>query len=51
MGLLAVIFLAIGACVFLWPIVLILHFLLFFARLGLLGFLVLAFAGFAPLLR
>ncbi len=51
MGLLAVIFLAMGACVLLWLVILGLLFLLFPARLGLLGFLVLAFARLAPLLR
>jgi hypothetical protein len=44
MGLLVVIFLVMGACVFLWLIVLILCFLLFDARLGLIGFLVLVFS-------
>ncbi len=44
MGLLAVVFLAMGACVLLWLVILGLLFLLFPARLGLLGFLVLAFA-------
>ncbi len=42
MGLLAVVFLAGGACVLLWLFVLVLLFLLFFERLGHLGFLVLA---------
>ncbi len=51
MGLLAVVFLAMGACVLLWPVILGLLFLLFPARLGLLGFLVLAFARIATLLR
>ena len=44
MGFLAVVFLAMGACVLLCLIVLVLLFLLFSARLGLRGFLVLAFA-------
>ncbi len=51
MGLLAVVFLAMGACVLLWLIILGLLFLLFPARLGLLGFHVLAFARLATLLR
>ncbi len=51
MGLFAVVFLAMGACVLLWLVILGLLFLLFPARLGLLGFLVLAFARLAPLLR
>ena len=51
MGLLAVVFLAVGACVLLWFFVLVPLFLLFLARLGHLGFLVLAFARFALLLR
>jgi len=50
MGLLAVVFLAVGACVLLWFFVLVLLFLLFPARLGHLGFLVLAFARLALLL-
>ena len=50
-GLLAVVFLAMGARVLLWLIVLGLLFFLFFARRGLLGFLVLAFARLALLLR
>ncbi len=50
MGLLAVVFLAVGACVLLWLFVLVLLFLLFPARLGHLGFLVLAFARLALLL-
>ncbi len=41
---LAVVFLAMGACVLLWLIILGLLFLLFPARLGLLGLLVLVFA-------
>ncbi len=49
MGLLAVVFLAMGACVLLWLVVLVLHFSLFLASLGLLGFLVLAFALDDPL--
>ena len=45
MGLLAVVFLAMGACVLLWLLVgLVLLFLLFVTRLGLLGFLVRAVA-------
>ncbi len=44
MGLFAVVFLAMGACVLLWLVILVLLFLLFPARLGLHGFLVLAFA-------
>jgi hypothetical protein len=51
MGLPAVVFLAVGACVLLWLVVLVLHFLLFPARLGLLGFLVFTFAILAPFLR
>jgi hypothetical protein len=51
MGLLAVVFLAVGTCVLLWLFVLVLLFLLFLARLGHLGFLVLAFARLALLLR
>ena len=51
MGLLAVVFLAMGAHVLLWLVVLVLLFFLFLARLGLLGFLVLAFARLALLLR
>ena len=51
MGLLVVVFLAMGARVLLWLIVLVLLFFLFLASLGLLGFLVLAFARLAPLLR
>ena len=51
MGLLAVVFLAVGACVLLWLFVLVLLFLIFVARLGLLGFLVLAFARLALLLQ
>jgi hypothetical protein len=49
--LLVVVFLAMGACVLLWLFVLVLRFLLFLAGLGLLGFLVLAFARLALLLR
>ena len=45
MGLLAVVFLAIGARVLLWLVVLVLLFFLFLANLGLLGFLVLALQG------
>ncbi len=41
MGLLAVVFLAVGACVLLLLVILGLLFLLFPARLGLLGFLLL----------
>jgi hypothetical protein len=51
MGLLVVVFLAMGARVLLWLIVLGLFFFLFLARLGLHGFLVLAFARLALLLR
>ena len=51
MGLPAVVFLAMGACVLLWLIVLVLCFLLFPVRLGLLGFLVFMFAILAPFLR
>jgi hypothetical protein len=51
MGLLAVVFLAMGAHVLLWLIVLGLLFFLFLARRGLLEFLVLAFARLALLLR
>ena len=51
MGLLAVVFLAMGACVLLWLVVLVLPFFLFLTSLGLLGFLVLAFARLALLLR
>ncbi len=51
MGLPAVVFLAVGACVLLWLVVLVLCFLLFPARLGLLGFLVFTFAILAPFLR
>ncbi len=42
MGLITVVFLAMGACVLIWLVVLVL--LLFSVRLGLFGFLVLAFA-------
>ena len=51
MGLLVVVFLAMGACVLLWLFLLFLLFLLLLARLGLLGFLLLAFARLALLLR
>ena len=51
MGLLAVVFLAMWARVLLWLIVLGLLFLLFLACRGLLGFLELAFARLARLLR
>ena len=51
MGLLAVVFLAMGARVLLWLIILVLLFFLFLASLGLLGFLVLAFTRLALLLR
>jgi len=51
MGILAVVFLAVGARVLLWLIILVLLFFLFLASLGLLGFLVLAFARLALLLR
>jgi hypothetical protein len=51
MGLPVVVFLAVGACVLFWLIVLVLHFLLFSARLGLLGFLVFTIALLAPFLR
>ncbi len=46
MGLLAVVFLAMGACVLLllWLVVFVLLFFLVLASLGLLGFLVLSFA-------
>ena len=50
MGFLALVFLAMWARVLLWLIVLGLLFLLFLARRGLLGFLVLAFARLALLL-
>ncbi len=50
MGLLAVVFLAVEACVFLWLFVLVLLFLLFLARLGHLRFLVLAFTRLVLLL-
>ncbi len=51
MGLLAVVFLAMGACVLLWLlVVLVLLFLLFVTRLGLLGFLVRPVACLARLL-
>jgi hypothetical protein len=43
-------FLAVGACVLLWLIIHVLLLLLLSLRLGLLGFLVLAFAGLALLL-
>ena len=51
MGLLAVVFLTMGARVLLWLIVLGLLFFLFLARRGLLGFRVLAFTRLALLLR
>ena len=51
MGLLAVVFLAMGARVLLWLIVLVILFFLFLASLGLFGFLVLAFAILVLLLR
>jgi hypothetical protein len=51
MGLLAVVFLAMWARVLFWLIVLGLLFLLFLARRGLLGFLMLTFARLALLLR
>jgi hypothetical protein len=51
MGLLAVVFLAMWARVLLWLVVLGLLFLLFLACRGLLGFLELAFARLALLLR
>jgi hypothetical protein len=51
MGLLAVVLLAMGARVLLWLVVLVLLFFLFLARLGLLGFFVLAYARLALLLR
>jgi len=51
MGLLAVVFLAMGARVLLWLVVRVLLFFLFLASLGLLGFLVLVFARLALLLR
>ncbi len=51
MGLLAVVFLAMGAHVLLWLVVLVLLFFPFLASLGLLGFLVLTFMRLALLLR
>ena len=51
MGFLAVVFLAMGAHVLRWLIVRVLLFFLFLVSLGLLGFLVLAFARLALLLR
>ena len=51
MGLLALVFLAVWACVLLWLVILVLLFFLFLASLGLLGFLVLAFVRLALLLR
>ena len=51
MGLLALDFFAVWACVLLWLIILVLVLLLFSVRLGLFGFLVLAFARLAPLLQ
>ena len=51
MGLLAVVFLTMGACFLLWIAFLVLLFFLFLASLGFLGFLVLAFARLALLLR
>ncbi len=51
MGFLAVVFLAMGACVLFWLVILGLLFLLFPTILGLLGFHVLAFARLATLLR
>ena len=51
MGFLAVVFLAMWACVLVWLIVLGLLFLLFVACRGLLGFLELASARLALLLR
>ena len=51
MGLLAVVYLTMGARVRLWLVVLVLLFFLSLASLGLLGFLVLAFTNLALLLR
>ena len=51
MGLLAVVFLAMGAHVLLWLVVLVLLFFLFLASLDLLRFLVLAFVRLTLLLR
>jgi hypothetical protein len=51
MGLPAMVFLAVGACVLLWLVVVVLRFLLFPARLGFIGFLVFTFAILAPFLR
>ncbi len=50
MGLLAVVFLAMWACVVLWLLILLLLFFLFLVRLKLLGFLVLPFTPLAALL-
>jgi hypothetical protein len=44
-----VVFLAVGACVLPWLVVLVLCFLLFAARLGLLGFLVFTFVRVLPM--
>jgi len=51
MGLLAVVFLAMGAHVLLWLVVLVLLFFLFLVSLGPLGFLVLVFTRLELLLR
>ena len=51
MGLLAVVFLTMGARFLLWITFFVLLFFLFLASLGFLGFLVLAFARLALLLR
>jgi hypothetical protein len=51
MGLLAVVFLAMGACVLLWLVVRVLLFLLVSPRLGLFGFLVFVVTRLVPLLR
>ncbi len=51
MGLLAAVFLTMGARFLLWIVFLVLLFFLFLASLGFLGFLVLAFARLALLLR
>jgi hypothetical protein len=51
MRLLAVVFLAMGACVLLWLVVLVLLFLLVSERLELLGFLVFTVTRLALLLR
>ena len=51
MGLIAVVFIAMAACVLLWLIVFVLLFLLVSSKLGLLGFLVFMVTRLAPLLR